>query len=122
MIKAPITKTGEIRYFEFIKIFLLVSFFYSFFSLFASQPHLSLENASVFTINIILYLFVIVLLVAVVFETLELIDLVKSFIVKRIPLYISFILEFKTIITYKISTIFSTVDNNLYNKLCVIRC
>ena len=120
MIKAPITKTGEIRYLEFIKIFVLVSFFIALIMTFIDQPQYILQVSPVITGNVLSVLVVSSLLSTILTDLKAIVLLLKEVIITYIPVYyINTKEQFIEFITLFIS-IFK--PDLLQSKLCVVRC
>lgn len=120
MIKAPITKTGEIRYIEFIKIFVLVSFFIAFITRVSEQPQFLVQISPVITVNVLNIFIMIVLSVHLAKELRELLLTVKSFVVTLVPVYcINLKQKFMEVIIPFISI---ATPDLLQSKLCVVRC
>ena len=120
MIKAPITNTGEIRYFEFIKIFVLVSFFYGLFSIFSSLDSFTITNASIYTIYLIYCLMMVIPVITLISEAIQLLKTIKSFVIEMIHLNTRVIVYIKEVAIEFTSMINISLTN--YKKLCVIRC
>lgn len=120
MIKAPITKTGEIRYIEFIKIFFLVSFFIAFISKLTEQPQFFLQVSPVISINILNVIIILIFSTNVVRDLNDVTAIIASFVIKTIPgLSIHFKEQvMELFIPFK--SIFAT--DLLQSKLCVVRC
>ena len=122
MIKAPISKTGEIKYLEFIKISILILFFYALFSVNIEKVSYSFHYATsvnILIVNIVVFaLFIFTLFL----ELIELFKIIRKYIIKSIPLCI-FVYD---IYEDMISTIKEFINNlnnsNSHIKLCVIRC
>lgn len=120
MIKAPITKSGEIKYFEFIKIFVLVAFFVAFISVVVDQPQYLLNVSPLITGNVVTVLLLISLSCAITNDLKTIYVTLKEVIITYIPVYYFKSKEqFMDIITPFISIFKSDL---LQSKLCVIRC
>ncbi len=119
MIKAPITKTGDIKYFELIKIFVLVSFFYAFSSFLTDQSSLVLGTQSILVLNLINILVTFVVLFVSYGDVVELIEIIKSFAIKLI---IMPVIEVKEVIVNTVSSFTEYISNKTFLSLCVIRC
>ncbi|AIO19117.1 hypothetical protein KQ51_01240 [Candidatus Izimaplasma bacterium HR1] len=120
MIKAPITKTGEIRYLEFIKIFVLVSFFIALIMTVIDQPQFLLHISPIITGNVLSVIMVASLISTIITDLRTIFITLKEVIITFIPVYYFKTEEqFMELITPFIS-IFKT--DLLQSKLCVVRC
>ena len=75
MIKSPITKTGDIRYFEVIKIFVLISFFFGILSKVFITHSTSMENASTGMTVVVSTMYILQLIMASLSELKELMSI-----------------------------------------------
>ena len=121
MIKAPISKTGDIRYFEFIKIFILVSFFYALFSMFSELRQYNLITINSYVVNIILLLMLIIPIIALVIEASEIIKSIRSFIITYIEVNTRFFIDVNFFVNDVIKTLVLNSTKS-YQMLCVVRC
>jgi hypothetical protein len=118
MIKSPITKTGDIRYFEFVKIFILISFSIGFLSQYMSRQVVSHQMNVIYTY---------ILIVLVVFEVLKSIYVISR---ELIELIVSFKIAWITIPKIRLHVIINSFKNNAHTILvvntriqyCVVRC
>jgi len=117
MLKNPISKTGNIRYLEILKIFVLISFLYAFISDFKSFE--LLNNVLIY----IGYLLVLILLIIVIYvNIIELNDLVKTKLWFLLQIYKVKIKSMFTEKTTIFRSLFFTDKKNINLKLCIIRC
>ena len=120
MIKAPITKTGDIRYFEFIKIFVLVSFFIAFTSIIVDQPQFILQISPIVPTTIINVIVLITVVHTIICDLKEIVVILKDVIITYIP---SYNIKLKETIMEQILPFISIFKPDLLqSKLCVIRC
>lgn len=122
MIKAPISKTGEIKYFEFIKIAILILLFYAFFSINIEKVSYSFHFAT--TINILIVNGILFGLFAFTafLELIELFALIKKTIIKYVPICVFVYSIYETILSVIKEFINNLNNSNNHIKLCVIRC
>ena len=121
MIKSPITKTGDIRYFEVIKIFILISFFFMFFSKTLTTHFAPMEKASSVMVTTLTVLFIFHLLVSLLSEFKELYNILRSFVITFIDVPRLKTKDFVKIFIQS-GTQFIPLNKNIYLKLNVIRC
>ena len=118
MIKMPITNTGKIRYLEFIKIFVLVSFLLTF----GSSSVLNmwvLRYAAIVTSNTYVLVFTSVVM-AIISDFIEVYHLLKDYIITWISIPVIRIkVLYQTIVVSYVSTFIALLSPQ---KRCVIRC
>ena len=124
LFNSPFTKTGEVKYFELFKIFVLVMGVVMSFSFFSNQ----IEVANYLVVKIAIS--ALMMLITILFSTLLIIETNDMFVLLKsifAPLFINFRNELRLSIT----EIFSTLSYYLYNiikprsqfsRLCVMRC
>lgn len=121
MIKSPISKTGDIKYFEVIKIVILISLFYGYFTKYSVESFSTISQATPIMIIIISVLFIVQIVLTGFKEAQELMDLVLSF--KLIPATQKRLkLEIIHEIVLNVKDIFITIKTNTYLRINVIRC
>ena len=121
MFKSPITKTGEVRYFEVIKYSLMIALFSYGYVSFANSNFVVGLLSGVSLVFVVSSLFLIEVSLV---STAQLIVLLKQLSVPIIR-YIkkSFELNlFRITLQENILVEYSLFDNKIYDKLCVIRC
>ncbi|AIO17922.1 hypothetical protein KQ51_00018 [Candidatus Izimaplasma bacterium HR1] len=123
LINSPITKNGEVKYFELFKIFVLVMGVVMSFSFISNQ--VEIENYTLVRISLTILMMVIVVLFGAVLtnETFELIELIKTFILPLLNLRYNVKLSIKSIF----SNLNYFINNSLkprshFSRLCVMRC
>lgn len=121
MIKNPITNKGEIRYFEILKIFFLLSFLYAFSSTITDRGSALVSQSHIFLIYVLFGLLSFVLSILIVQETLALIKLLQSFV--------TLFIQFKPVVFFKeinkgihLINEYSLFNKKIHLRLCVIRC
>lgn len=120
MIKAPITKNGDIRYFEFIKLVVLVAFFVALVTNFTEQEKFFVSINSIYGVAVSI-IFICVTLITEIYRDLKaILSIIKGVIISYIPVYY---VEIKRGISTIIETISSLFISDLSQaKLCVVRC
>lgn len=120
MVKAPISKTGDIRYFEIIKIFVLVSFLCALYSKVSLSNFENLYQMSFGAMGIIILLTSANVLLLSMIGLKEIKQIIDRFIIRFLVQYTPAIKE-KIIEIY--FAIFSERSNkSIQYKLCVLRC
>ena len=122
MFKSPITKTGDIRYFEFIKLFVLVSFFYAFISNLTNSSSFVYQTSPLWLLVTIYILIVISALFASCVELFNIMKTIKGFVIKAITISSTNVTICMSLVTKytKTGTIHMSSPN--HQKLCVVRC
>jgi len=120
MIKAPITKTGDIRYFEFIKIFVLVAFFVALITSFTESGSYTLHVNPIVGFMIFMILFSYMLIVSIYEDAKIVVCILKEVIITFIPVYFLDLVKTVNKAVVKLKTLFIT-DLSQAN-LCVVRC
>ena len=122
MFKSPITKTGDIRYFEFIKLFVLVSFFYAFISNISNSSSFVYQTSPLWLSVVIYSLIVISALVASCVELFNIMNIIKGFVVNVITISSTNVTIRMSLVTKYIKTGINHLSCPNHQKLCVVRC
>ena len=120
MIKAPITKAGDIRYFEFIKIFVLVAFFVALLTNFTESGNYFLNVNPMIGIVVFTTIFGYMLSFSIYEDTKIVLGILKEVIITFIPIYFVKLLTSVRNIVIKHKTLF--ISDLSQAKLCVVRC
>ena len=121
MIKSPITNSGDIRYFEVIKIFVLISFFFGILSKLFITYSTPLQNASTVMLTVLTTMYIIQLIMASLSELKELMLILKSFVIRLIELPKLKAKELVKVIVES-GNLVLPLNENRYLKLNVVRC
>lgn len=119
MIKSPITTKGRVKYFEIVKIFLLLSFFYAFSSILTDKNSMMVSQASIYFVFTLFGLLTLIISIVSVQETINLFKLMKSYTLHFIQFKGVIVLKKGTIIISKLHEL--TLFNNTHLTLCVIQ-
>lgn len=120
MIKNPITNTGEVRYFEIFKIFLLLSFFYAFSSVLTDKNFLLVSQASVYLVLTLFGLLTLIMSIVVVQESISLFRLLKSFTIQFIQFRVVVVMKEITVVIHRLQELPLFINSHL--RLCVVQC
>lgn len=121
MFKSPISKTGDIRYFELIKIFILVIVFYALFTKYVLVQTSMISDSSFELVSIMTILFIIQLYLAC-FEGFK---QLKEYILSRVLKYIHvkrITLKKQVFNLYNNTQKSFYIQKELYKLNCSIRC
>jgi|LGOV01.1.fsa_nt_gb hypothetical protein len=120
MIKSPITKTGELRYFELIKIIVLLSFLYAIIADILNLYSSTLSTMSITTSYVVFGMILVQLLIVNLSYFNEIWSILHQLVVNLVK-------DNRVLITYEVD-ILKTIESKIqyknvsYLTLSVIRC